>query len=621
MDKSNVITLSDSHFHRKIANKYQKGKRRFITYPMLIFYKSQGNVLSQKKEMHILFKLHFHNQSLVSFKNIVQSVDLAIQRMYHRTILRYLPIKHTFLERISISPCIKSIFSRIENTTDHQHWKYTQIESQQQRNRLRQNEKGYNSIQNKDRWKYGLTLKYNLPIISSPVNLSLNNMAPFNGSGGLFNTSYQNWTNFNKNVIQHHLDVGMKTANSIASWIYKNPQNLSSGNGTAVSIISAKRRTSMPDIENLIFHNIRAIQQKSIVSNLKLNNSYWKDTQIEPQKQRNRLRQNEKGYHSIQNKDPWKYGITVQYNLPIISSPVNLSLNEIALFNGNRGLFKASYQNWMSINKNVIQHYPDVGTKIASWIYKNPQNLGSGNGTVVSIISAIRRTSIPGNENLIFHNIRAIQQKSIVSNLKVNNSHWKDTQIEPQKQINKLKPNEKGYHSIQNKDPWEYGLTVQYNLPVISSPVNLSLNKIAPFNGSGGLFNTSYQKWTNINKNVIQHRPDVGTKTASWIYTKPQNLGSGNGTVVSLIPAKRRTSIPDNENLIFHNTRDIEQKVEQVENILVETRDAVEEISTPAYSQIDMSTDRQIDLNEISEQVYRLIDEKIKIECERRGIL
>ncbi|WP_406661832.1 hypothetical protein V7O66_04760 [Methanolobus sp. ZRKC3] len=476
MDKSNVLTLSDSHFHRKIANKYQRGKRRFITHPMLIFYKSLRNVLSQKKEMHILIKLNFHNQSLLSFKNIVQLVDLPIQRMYHGTISKSLPIRHTFMERISTSPSIKSIFSRVENTINHPLWKYTQIEPQKQRKKLKPNDGGHPSIQNEDLWKYGLTVKYNLPVISSPVNLSLNNMASFNGSRGLFNTSYQNWTTINKNVIQHRPDVGTKTANSIASRINNKPQNLGFGNDTAVRLIPVKRRTPISD-----------------------------------------------------------------------------------------------------------------------------------------------------NESLIFHNTRDIEQKAIASNLKVNNSHWKYTQIKPQKQRNRLKSNDGGHPSIQNEDLWKYGLTVKYNLPIISSPVNLSLNKIALFNGSGSLFNTSYQNWTNFNKNVIQHHPDVGTKTAnsivSRINNKPQNLGFGNDTAVRLIPVKRRTPISDNESLIFHNTRDIEQKVEQIEKILVETRAAVEEISTPAYSQMNMSTNRQIDLNDISEQVYRLIYEKIKIECERRGIL
>jgi len=435
--------------------------------------------------------------------------------------------------------------------------------------------------------------------------------------------------NINKNVIQHRPQVGTKTANSIASRTYNKPHNFGSGNGTAVTRIPAKKRTSIPDNENLTFHNTHAIEQKVLAPNIKMNNSHWKYTQIEPQKQRNKLKPNDGDHPLIQNEDIWKYDPTMEYNLHVFSSPVHLSLNNMTSFRGNGGLFNTSCRNWMNINKNVIQHRPQVGTKtansIASRTYNKPHNFGSGNGTAVTRIPAKKRTSIPDNENLTFHNTHAIEQKVLAPNIKMNNSHWKYTQIEPQKQRNKLKPNDRDHPSIQNEDIWKYDPTMEYNLHVFSSPVHLSLNNIASFSESRDLFSTSYRNWTKLYKDVIQHRPDVETETTNSIanrtYNKPHNFGSGNGTAVSRIPAKKRTSIPDNENLIFHNTHDIEQKVEQIENILVETRYAVDKISTPDYSQMDTSTNQQIDLNDISEQVYRLIDEKIKIECERRGIL
>ncbi|MDL1973322.1 MAG: hypothetical protein LWX55_00755 [Deltaproteobacteria bacterium] len=74
MHEVKIITLSDSDFYKKVINKYQKGKRNPFRFPMMIFYKHAGRVLSQKINIDILLQPYFHDRNIFS-SLVVKSVQ------------------------------------------------------------------------------------------------------------------------------------------------------------------------------------------------------------------------------------------------------------------------------------------------------------------------------------------------------------------------------------------------------------------------------------------------------------------------------------------------------------------------------------------------------------------
>lgn len=63
--KSDLIPLSDSSFCQRILSKYQKGKRNFLNFPLMIFAKNE-HILPQKINVNLLMQFHFHNQRIMS---------------------------------------------------------------------------------------------------------------------------------------------------------------------------------------------------------------------------------------------------------------------------------------------------------------------------------------------------------------------------------------------------------------------------------------------------------------------------------------------------------------------------------------------------------------------------
>lgn len=80
-----------------------------------------------------------------------------------------------------------------------------------------------------------------------------------------------------------------------------------------------------------------------------------------------------------------------------------------------------------------------------------------------------------------------------------------------------------------------------------------------------------------------------------------------------------------NKELYFHSSPDIEalieQKLMEIKRNMLLTKETIMTQSATIYSQIEQDLKRQFNMDMISEKVYRQIDRRLKIECERRGIL
>lgn len=75
------------------------------------------------------------------------------------------------------------------------------------------------------------------------------------------------------------------------------------------------------------------------------------------------------------------------------------------------------------------------------------------------------------------------------------------------------------------------------------------------------------------------------------------------------------------ESLYFHNQRNkIEQEVEDIRRVVVETKEAVEEKKHHSPKDMSMAIKQHLDINRISDQVYQNIERRIRIERERRGM-
>ena len=84
----------------------------------------------------------------------------------------------------------------------------------------------------------------------------------------------------------------------------------------------------------------------------------------------------------------------------------------------------------------------------------------------------------------------------------------------------------------------------------------------------------------------------------------------------------KTTYLPaDGTSLIFSSQQTIEQKIEQIKKIAFDTKKDVADKYISSHPPLDKEIQKHIDLNSISEQVYQLIERKITIESERRGIL
>ncbi len=84
-------------------------------------------------------------------------------------------------------------------------------------------------------------------------------------------------------------------------------------------------------------------------------------------------------------------------------------------------------------------------------------------------------------------------------------------------------------------------------------------------------------------------------------------------------PGKKGTSfMMKNDNYIFHKTREIDQEVDDIKKMVIETKNALAEKSTSIL--LKNTAKPNFDINRIADQVYQNIERSIRMERERRGM-
>ena len=156
--------------------------------------------------------------------------------------------------------------------------------------------------------------------------------------------------------------------------------------------------------------------------------------------------------------------------------------------------------------------------------------------------------------------------------------------------------------AYKNENVWQFQSNFGSGLPFtfIQSPVLLNKRTFEMRNDT--LYNTS-QNWTSLDKLPVRNI----------------NYNLEAGTIKSLISNRNSYSTVDNENLIFQNKQHIEQKIDQIKKIVGDAKKTIEESMSDNFSG-RKDSQPQININNLSDQVYHTIERRIRIERERKGI-
>ncbi|NOY65339.1 MAG: hypothetical protein GXO97_08105 [Nitrospirae bacterium] len=272
-DKDRGIAMSDLYFHQKVVNKYRLNKTNPFGFPVMLFYKNRGHVLSQKNNMNILLQLHLHKQDMMSIT--VKGIQ-EIKRLFSCFMTEKLIPQSVLLSAVHFSAKKKSIFFFIQsmlsrtgniNTMLQPSFSATDAFFYLQRacNISSYSERLFNFGKNVQvinpqaqvtsfqrlsktpsiKRTYHSGFEYKIPAMFSQVNLLLDNKARDNINKDLFNKTFQNWTTVNKPLIKHHhYSFGIGSDN--------------------INYISARQRTAfkMDGEDNFYFHKQRKMEEE-----------------------------------------------------------------------------------------------------------------------------------------------------------------------------------------------------------------------------------------------------------------------------------------------------------------------------------------------------------------------
>ncbi len=123
---------------------------------------------------------------------------------------------------------------------------------------------------------------------------------------------------------------------------------------------------------------------------------------------------------------------------------------------------------------------------------------------------------------------------------------------------------------------------------------------------------------------IHEYGPNALDPVHAMKIKEAQNSAIGKN-ILNSSSTKRRDILEADKELYLFSSSDIEhlieQKLTEIKKTMVLTKETIMAQSATIYSQIERDLKRQLDMDIISEKVYRQIDHRLKIEYERRGIL
>jgi len=192
----------------------------------------------------------------------------------------------------------------------------------------------------------------------------------------------------------------------------------------------------------------------------------------------------------------------------------------------------------------------------------------------------------------------------------------------------RARPKDIKNNAFQNPDKWKSHLVSGNKMYLLSDISNSDLTDIGSSGWKKNLLIPSLSL-SDVNRNMQVHpahkyKPVLPDSKNVLRINRAQNSVVSNEAIVPLNIQASDVSGAGKE-LVFHAPPDIEQLIDQKLGELKSSMNPTEETimaqSAMQYSKIETDLKRQFNIDQISEQVYRQIDHRLKIECERRGIL
>jgi len=158
------------------------------------------------------------------------------------------------------------------------------------------------------------------------------------------------------------------------------------------------------------------------------------------------------------------------------------------------------------------------------------------------------------------------------------------------------------YSTFAQKRKWgeHYSLLEQKAAAVLPQVTSLLNNESLININRESRFPTS-KNWLTINKSLMNHyHPNSRTADFGPIGTTSFRSGT--------------------EDFFFKNQSRLENEIEELKKIINKTKESItgKNISTPSVDETTIK--RTLDINRISDQVYRNIEQRIRVERERRGL-
>ncbi len=526
MDKS--MNISDRNFHSRITGRYQKGKRNPYDFPLMIFFKNTGQLLSQKINLNVL--LQFNISKKITNQHILESVEGIKSLLGWFRIERSIPKQQKVSSLAFRSKDIPLFFN------------YKKYEN------LPNGVEDISLADNSVSWDYKFVFHNESPVILQHVNLLLRNNKLANSlnypevlndiTKSTINKSKAYFNNYIQ-IINHGLHPGFEPAilshvNLLLNSISIQGDILTSKEYFNFSKLDKKYHVILPHV-NLLLRNNKLANSLNYPEVL---NDITKSTI-------NKSKAYFNNYIQIIN-----HGLHPGFE-PAILSHVNLLLNSISI-QGDI-LTSKEYFNFSKLDKKYHVILPHVNLLLNTISANNMQSqiqdsyFISGQRFDYSFPQAdLMVHEFKGDKEIHFTNV---QRSNLVYNFPA---------------------------VLQYMD------TIQKNMPEMI----LSHSKSFP---------TS-----------IKHNQEMDyQRTLSCI--KPSIIKSDTTT--------------ENHDLHFKTNRKIEEEIENVKRIAYEAKQTMIESVKNIQTSHEEEMNRKININQLSDQVYRLLDRKITIEKERRGYI
>ncbi len=532
MDKS--INISDRDFHSRITEKYQKGKRNPYDFPLMIFFKNTGQLLTQKINLNIL--LQFNISKKITAQHILKGAEGIKSLLEWFRIERYVPKQNKVSSPASglkdIPVFMSFAFEKIGSALDRIIYP---LLFNSEKTYFKSHLQTFNQIQQIDHIKkYSLLQKDEILSDINLINTNkiINNITIINGKKIL-----------KENLLTRSEDI--TSADISVGWDYKFVFQYESP---------------------VILQHVNLLLRNSKFANYLNYPEVFKDITKSATNKSNAYFSN---YIQIIN-----HGLHPGFE-SVILPHVNLLLNNMSIQSDS--LTSKEYPKFSKLDNKYHVILPHVNlllnTISANNIDSYTQEFSKVHTSRQRFDYLFQQADLKGQEF-------AGDKKIYFTNAQLSNNQIRNIQLR-NNQNQKNMPEMILTHSKSFPTSMKHDQEKNYHM---------ALSVLMP----------------SIIKPVL----------------KDDTRGQTSVNLEHLIKSDRSTEAStENHDLQFKTNRKIEEEIENVKRIAYEAKQTVIESVKNIQTSHEEEMNRKININQLSDQVYRLLDRKITIEKERRGYL